>query len=71
MVQSLQPKGRDFESTHVHVFFFILFLLLFDSFYFIFYRCTTTSDLLDHLFKRLMRNAYTKPVCLEHQRATK
>ena len=75
MVQSLQPKGREFESTHVLVFcvVFVVFLPLFDSFNFIYYRCTTTSELfpLDHLFKRLMRNAYTDPVCLEHLRDSK
>ena len=37
MIQSLQPKGREFESTCV-----LFFLPLFDSFNFIYYRCTTT-----------------------------
>ena len=36
MIQSLQPKGREFESTCVHFFF--------DSFNFIYYRCTTTFE---------------------------
>ena len=40
IIQSLQPKGREFESTCVCVFF----LPLFDSFNFIYYRCTTTSE---------------------------
>ena len=40
MIQSLQPKGREFESTCVCV----LFLPLFDSFNFNYYRCTTTSE---------------------------
>ena len=38
MIQSLQPKGREFESTCV------LFLPLFHSFNFIYYRCPTTSE---------------------------
>ena len=38
MIQSLQPKGREFESTHV------LFLPLFDLFNFNYYRCTTTFE---------------------------
>ena len=38
MIQSLQPKGHEFESTCV------LFLPLFDSFNFIYYRCTTTFE---------------------------
>ena len=37
MIQSLQPKDREFESTYVP------FLPLFYSFNFIYYRCTTTS----------------------------
>ena len=40
MIQSLQPKGREFESTCLCVFF----LPLFDSFNFIYYRCTTTFE---------------------------
>ena len=39
MIQSLQPKGREFESTCMFV-----FLPLSDSFNFIYYRCTTTSE---------------------------
>ena len=57
MIQSLQPKGREFESTCVCVWFF---LPLFDSFIFIYYRCTTTSEEWNFgsfYFKRLMRNA--------------
>ena len=38
MIQSLQPKGREFESTC------ILFFPLFDSFNFIYYRCITTFE---------------------------
>ena len=38
MIQILQPKGREFESTCV------CFLPLLDSFNFIYYRCTTTSE---------------------------
>ena len=46
MIQSLQPKGREFESTLVLVFFFFFFVVLplFDLFIFIYYRCTTTSE---------------------------
>ena len=40
MIQRLQPKGREFESMCVCLFFFTLF----DSFNFIYYRCTTTSE---------------------------
>ena len=45
MIQSLQPKGHEFESTCVCV-----FLPLFDSFNFIYDRCTTTTEneILDH-----------------------
>ena len=38
MIQSLQPKGCEFESMCV------LFLPLFDLFNFIYYRCTTTFE---------------------------
>ena len=50
MVQSLQPaKGCEFESTCVLAFF-----PLFDSFKFIYYICTTTSELfhLDHYISK-------------------
>ena len=40
MIQSLQRKGREFESKCVCVFF----KSLFDSFSFIHHRCTTTSE---------------------------
>ena len=43
MIQSLQPKGREFESTCV-CFFFVFFLPLFDSFNLTYYRCTTTFE---------------------------
>ena len=39
MIQSLQQKGREFESTLCS-----FFLPLFDSFNSIYYRCTTTSE---------------------------
>ena len=39
MIQSLQPKGREFESTCM-----FCFLPVFDSFNFIYYRCTTPSE---------------------------
>ena len=39
MIQSLQPNGREFESTCVCV-----FLPLLDSFNFVYYRCTTASE---------------------------
>ena len=42
MIQSLQPKGREFESTCVC--FLVFFFTFFDSFNFIYYRCTTTSE---------------------------
>ena len=43
MVESLQPKGREFEYTYV-LDFCLYFLPLFDSFNFIYYRCTATSE---------------------------
>ena len=55
MIQSLQPKGREFESTCV-----LFFLPLFDPFNFIYYRCSTTFEVCNFgsfYFKRLMRNA--------------
>ena len=63
MVQSLQQKGREF-------------------FYFNFYSIRLTSFIIDVprplsnvlwiiIFKRLMRSAYTEPVCQEHLRASK
>ena len=63
MIQSLQPKGREFESSCV------FFLPLFDSFNFIYYRCTTTSEKRkfgSFYVKRLMRNAYNEPACPKH-----
>ena len=44
MVESLQPKGREFESTYVLDFFCLVFLHLFDSFNCIYNRCTATSE---------------------------
>ena len=72
MVESLQPKGPEFESTYVLGFFFVFLL----------YSIRLTSFIIDVprplsnvlwiiIFKRLMRNAYTEPVCLEHLRASK
>ena len=43
MIQGLQPKGCEFKSTSVFSFLF-LFLPLFDSFKFICYRCTASSE---------------------------
>ena len=43
MIQSLQPKGREFESTCACVFYLGFFLPLFDWFNFIYYTCTTTA----------------------------
>ena len=71
MVQNLQPKGREFESTYVLVFFFFFFFVFYQ------YSIRLTSFIIDVprplpnvlwiiIFKRLMRNAYTEPVCLEH-----
>ena len=77
MVQSLQPNGREFESTHVLVFsYFVVFAFL----YFYLYSIRLTSFKIDVprllsnviwiiIFKRLMRNEYTEPFCLEHLRA--
>ena len=69
MIHSLQPKGREFESTYV------LFLLFFFVLYFYLYSIRLTSFIIDVprplsnvlwiiIFKRLMRNAYTEPVCV-------
>ena len=45
MIESLQQKGCEFESTYVLVFFVcFVFLPLFDSFSFIYYRCSMTSE---------------------------
>ena len=67
MIHSLQPKGRELESTYVLVFVFcccfflfvflvcFVVLLLFDLFNFIYYRCTTTSEKcpLDHYIQKV------------------
>ena len=74
MVQSLQPKGHEFESTHVLVLFFVL--------YFYLYSIRLASFIIDVprplsnflwiiIFKRLMRISYTETVCLEHLHASK
>ena len=45
MIQSLQPKGREFECICVCVCVCVCVCLpLLDSFNFIYYRCTTTSE---------------------------
>ena len=74
MVQSLQSKGREFESKYV--------LVLFFCFVFLLHSIRLTSFIIDVprplsnvlwiiIFKRLMRNAYAEPVCLEYLRASK
>ena len=74
MVQCLQPKGCELESTYVLFFFFFL--------YFYLYSIRLTSFIINVprplsnflwivIFKRLMRNANTEPVCLEYLRASK
>ena len=65
LVQSLQPKGPEFESTH---FFCCIFTSLFDSFNFIIIDVPRplSNVFWIIIFKRLMRNAYTEPDCLEH-----
>ena len=70
LVQSLQPKGPEFESTY---FFFCIFTSLFDSFNFIFIDVprTLSNVFWIVIFKRLIRNAYTEPVCLEYLCASK
>ena len=76
MIHILQPKGREFESTYVLVLFCFVF------FYLLNYSIRLTSFIIDVprplsnvfwiiIFKRLMHNAYTEPVCLEHLRASK
>ena len=73
MVESLQTKGREFESMYVLVFFVLYFYLYFIG---------LTSFIIDVprplsnvlwiiIFKRLIRNAYTETVCLEHLCASK
>ena len=71
LVQSLQPKGPEFESTSI--FFFCIFTSLFDSFNFIIINVPRPLSNVFWIitFKRLVRNAYTEPVCLEHLRASK
>ena len=64
MVQTLQPKGREFESMYVIIFFVLFFIF----FYFYLYSIRLTSITIDVprplsnvvwiiIFKRLMRNA--------------
>ena len=63
MIQSLQPKGREFESTCV-----LNFLPLFDSFNFIYYRCTTTFEeynFEEFLFLKIQRQSGKEFVCLK------
>ena len=73
LVQSLQPKGPEFESTYI--LFFCIFTSLLDSFNFIFIDVPQPLSnvfwIWIIIFKSLMRNAYTEPVCLEHLRASK
>ena len=70
MVESLQPKGREFESTYVLFFVFLLYSIRLTSFIIDVPR-PLSSVLWVIIFKRLTRNAYTEPVCLEHLRASK
>ena len=74
MAESLQPKGREFESMNVLVFWGVFFIV------FYLYLIGLTSFIIDIprplsnvlwiiIFKRLMRNASTEPVCLENLRA--
>ena len=53
--------------------FFCIFTSLFDSFHFIIIDVPRplSNVFWIIIFKRLMRNAYTEPVCLEHLRASK
>ena len=69
LVQSLLPKGTEFESTYI----FCILTSLFDSFNFIIIDVPRplSNVFWIIIFKRLMRNAYTEPVCLEHLRASK
>ena len=75
LIQSLQLKGPEFESTYFFLFFFfgILPQSLFDSFNFIIIDVPRplSNVFWIIIFKKLMRNAYTEPVCLEHLRASK
>ena len=54
-------------------FFFCIFTSLFDSFNFIIIDVPRplSNVFVSIIFKRLMRNAYTEPVCLKHLRASK
>ena len=71
MVESLQPKGREFESTYVLVFFVFLLYSIRLTLFIIDVPRPLSSVLWIIIFKRLMRNAYTEPVCLEHLHASK
>ena len=73
LVQSLQLKGPELESTYILIFFFLYFTSLFDSFHFIIINVPRplSNVFWIIIFKRLMRNAYTEPVYLEHLRASK
>ena len=77
LVQCLQPKGPKFESTFFFFFFFGgggggggggICTSLFDSFNFIILDVPRplSNVFWTIIFKRLMRNAYTEPSCLEH-----
>ena len=72
-------NNQKVPSSSPRKFLFFLFLLfcnfpsLFDSFNFIIIDVPRplSNVLWIIIFKRLMRNAYTEPVCLEHLRASK
>ena len=61
------------SSSPRKFFFFCIFTSLFDSFNFIIIDVPRplSNVFWIIIFKRLMRNAYTEPVCLEHLRASK
>ena len=70
LVQSLQPKGPEFDSTKDLVFFVFFLVFLFfgiftSSFYFFIIDVPRplSNVFWIIIFKRLMRNAYTEPVC--------
>ena len=82
LVQSLQPKGPEFESTFFSFLFFFffwggggIFTSLSDSFNFILMDVPRplSNVFWTIIFKRLTRNAYmyTELGCLEHLRASK
>ena len=68
MVECLQPKGREFESTCVLVFFYLYSIGL--SSFLTDVPRPPSNDLWIILFQKVDAQRVNEPVCLEHQRAS-